>query len=47
MIFSFPGIPKMLEAIIIVDVIINIKQGTLNIANHLQKIITILVQLLT
>ena len=38
MIFSFPGIQEILEAIIIVDVIINIKQGTLNIANHLQKL---------
>ena len=35
-IFSFPGIQKFLEAIIIVDVIL--KQGALNIANHLQRI---------
>ena len=44
-IFSFLDIQEILEAIISVDVII--KQGALNIANHLQTIITILVQLLT
>lgn len=45
MIFSIPDIQKILEAIIIVDVII--EQGALNIGNHRQKIISILVKLLT